>query len=483
MEEEIVAEEKVAINSPRVLAAAFFEYLFQFFRQTEVHDPTNQIFEYCTQNLQVAIASLRRAPGFEEIYVTFRGEQIYINQVRMRPKARQFRQHRFLLRFMRSRNLGAIHIPQSVESKGLTEFIWSISRFKYEGEDSVQKLNSDLLSKNTTGLRVESLKRSQNLGDDEKAKLADLELVALALYEKLRKFAEVSFSNLDKAEHFEIGSYEAYIKDLVLLPDDDLMNIFRTNLSKRRAQPLSYLAVDCCLAGIGWARSLGLPTGVVTELAGAAFSHVWLYVLRSEISFDPINEREAMGLGALFDRMKKIWPMTELQKLALFEWSIPHKEIGIYEWSSTKCYAHFFSRMIRIIAFFRCFTMYQKGRDFYLPDEAMAKMLGLHVEFDASLLKLFVNWMGIYPIGTFVKLRSGEIAQVFAAGSDPTKFQRPIVSLLTDIDEKVLNRPIICDLSEMNEKLGTYRKTILKSLKPDEVQIPEDLLNMNPVSL
>ena len=129
----------------------------------------------------------------------------------------------------------------------------------------------------------------------------------------------------------------------------------------------------------------------------------------------------------------------------------------------TQCYQHFFSRMLSIVATFEEMTTYEKSKRVYLPDEALAEMLKQSQSFDPTLLKIFINWLGVYPLGSLVELNTGEVAQVFAGASDPLRFQRPIVLILKSSDGVLLDRPQIFDLSEMNEKLGTYRKSIKRS--------------------
>jgi hypothetical protein len=139
--------------------------------------------------------------------------------------------------------------------------------------------------------------------------------------------------------------------------------------------------------------------------------------------------------------------------------------------------------MIRIVCSFKYWTQARDGFDVLLPDEAMAQLLKNDRDLDPIFLKLFVNWMGIYPVGTLLQLQSGEVVQVFAAGSDPTRFQRPIVSVLKDAEGQLVQRPYLLDLAEMNEKLGIYKRSIKRSMSLEASGIPESHLRMTPVAL
>jgi hypothetical protein len=183
------------------------------------------------------------------------------------------------------------------------------------------------------------------------------------------------------------------------------------------------------------------------------------------------------------ERLKDVWPINELQSLALLEYGLPFGSDGIYDLNGTRCYMHFFSRMLRIVADFEMLTTYEPPRRVFLPDEALTELLSRRDMYDQTLLKLFINWLGVYPVGTLVSLQTGEIAQVFAGSSDPTKFQRPMVMILKDSKGNLLSRPELYDLTEMNEKLGTYKKSIRRSMTVEESGIPAEHFKMTPAGI
>lgn len=90
-----------------------------------------------------------------------------------------------------------------------------------------------------------------------------------------------------------------------------------------------------------------------------------------------------------------------------------------------------FSRIVAIAEAYDALTTDRPWRKAYLPDEALAVMLGESGRrFDPVLLKVFVNTMGLYPVGTLVRLDSGEMAVVVYGGGDAERLTRPVVALL-----------------------------------------------------
>jgi HD-GYP domain-containing protein (c-di-GMP phosphodiesterase class II) len=95
--------------------------------------------------------------------------------------------------------------------------------------------------------------------------------------------------------------------------------------------------------------------------------------------------------------------------------------------------------------------------------EIMAK--GAGTDFDPILLKVFIKMMGIYPIGTLLKLDSGEIGLV-TESSKETDPLRPRVVLLESVGKNKFKRLGIVSLSEKNFSSNTYKRNILKSYHP-----------------
>jgi len=81
-------------------------------------------------------------------------------------------------------------------------------------------------------------------------------------------------------------------------------------------------------------------------------------------------------------------------------------------------------------------------------------VLGAHAP---DLVAVFVNMMGIYPLGTLVRLDTGELAIVFHV--DPAAPRRPLVKVVRSGDGAVLSEARIVDLGERDES-GAYQRSI-----------------------
>ena len=87
--------------------------------------------------------------------------------------------------------------------------------------------------------------------------------------------------------------------------------------------------------------------------------------------------------------------------------------------------------------------MYQKT---YLPQEALALIFqGADDDFPRELVEHFTKLLGIYPVGSFVKLDSGEMGVVVK--NNRRKLLTPLVRVLFDADGNQLITPYLKDLA------------------------------------
>ena len=81
--------------------------------------------------------------------------------------------------------------------------------------------------------------------------------------------------------------------------------------------------------------------------------------------------------------------------------------------------------------------------------------------FDPVLLKLFVNCVGIIPIGSLVRLDSGPLAVVIKPAQDKINAERPLVKVITDETGTPVDDGAEIDLTVQDEA-GNYTHSILQ---------------------
>lgn len=126
-----------------------------------------------------------------------------------------------------------------------------------------------------------------------------------------------------------------------------------------------------------------------------------------------------------------------------------------------------FGRILTIVDVFDAITSPRIYRPTSMsPDQALGYMLSDSGKYyDPALLKVFINMLGVYPVGTLLKLDSGEMGLALHSPNIGDR-ARPKAQLLIQGKGKSYEKGKVIDLSERNSGTGKYKRTIVQSFHP-----------------
>ena len=223
-------------------------------------------------------------------------------------------------------------------------------------------------------------------------------------------------------------------------------------------------SVSVAVAALALAVRAGYPLDAARELGLASLLHdVGKSRVRPEVLFKPGRldgpEWEEMRQHSRhgFDILRQSGGFSDTVCQAVLQ----HHERwdgGGYPQALKGRHISRFARLVSVVDAYDAITsdrVYRQGVQPYEAVEAVVALQGSH--FDPEAVRLFLENVQIYPVGTLVELSTGEagvVAQTNAAM--PT---RPIVRLLFGPDALPLPRPRLVDLAEepsllMNRILG-----------------------------
>jgi len=107
------------------------------------------------------------------------------------------------------------------------------------------------------------------------------------------------------------------------------------------------------------------------------------------------------------------------------------------------------------------------------PETALSTLLDKSgsQQLDPHLLKVFVNMIGVYPIGSLVVLNTNEMGLVFENNINPDLINRPRLILISNSSgERLPTTDTMVDLTEKDEH-GNYIRSIIKTLDPNQYGI------------
>lgn len=186
---------------------------------------------------------------------------------------------------------------------------------------------------------------------------------------------------------------------------------YHLGLDRRR---LSNMGVGALLHDIGKTR---LPIDLVNKPDSF-----------DEYDWDLMRKHPVFGIKFLF-KTRKVEETTVRASTVVFEHHIGCDGSG-YPELLTKRKPSLYARIVAIADSFNAMTsgrVYHRKK--FLPDEAITSMINRIGEaYDPLLLKLFINSIGVYPVGTVVALDSKEIGIV--SRNNPENPERPQVKII-----------------------------------------------------
>lgn len=126
----------------------------------------------------------------------------------------------------------------------------------------------------------------------------------------------------------------------------------------------------------------------------------------------------------------------------------------------------------RILTIADCYDAMTSSRVYRREPMSPSKVLNIMFgksgkSFDATLLKLFVNCVGIVPIGSLVVLDTDELAVVLKPAVEKTDAERPLVKVITDVQGNPIDNGPELDLTEKDDA-GQYRNSIIRLIDNTE---------------
>lgn len=206
---------------------------------------------------------------------------------------------------------------------------------------------------------------------------------------------------------------------------------------------------------------LGLPEEGLSALGTAAMLHD---VGKSAFDADDLMQLEAMRtmhpkVGA--DILQRAALDNPAPMLVAYEHHM-HVDGGGYPERAADYIAHPYSRMIAVADRYENLTNAAPGREGLTPDRAIVQVLReTGSVLDPFFARLFASAMGVFPVGSLVRLSDQSVAVVSRPGEDPLT---PVVRLAYDAQGIEPSEPTELDLAHC-------ALTILEVVPPESLNV------------
>jgi HD-GYP domain-containing protein (c-di-GMP phosphodiesterase class II) len=449
--------------------------LYATIRTAGIYDRTNSVYIRQSENLLGLIRNLMEGEG--EFLLKSKEGYLFLNDTRLKFSFDGYVSSKFLMDIFRKLQFECLFFSSPLTREELDEFVFILAQADAEGEDPFEDLQKRILSSNVEHLRLEKYASGADVGDESepdsqkkqaKKRFFKTLLVAQETMESAKARRSINTVKSKRAIQFLI---DQLIKD-----EGNLMSL--TAIKSFDEYTFAH-SVNVCILSVSLGTRLGLAKGELSELGFAALFHdLGKVKLPKDILNKPgelteeewveVRKHPIFGVKTLLSR-RSIDKFCTRAMVVSFEHHLNLDHSG-YPQMSAKRDLDLFSRIVTIADVYDSMTagrVYAKTP--LAPDEALRRMMQKQgTSFDPVLLKVFINMLGIYPVGSVVILSTGEIGVVMEA--NPAELSRPQVAIIADRFGK-RDKVETVDLTKMDEKTGKHKKTILRTIDPHRYKL------------
>lgn len=453
--------------------------LYRIIRGASFYTRNNSVYLRMVQEAYRAICATFRTAASPYLTLHIIHDACLCNTQRVRVSADTLVSYKAFVQLMRARWIGKLEFAPEITVEELCEFAFLFSNLEEHNEQNARLLAEELARHGISTIHALELDASEGelrLRDSEAIKRQSKQVyfttigVVKELMTGERTRAEM---DLRKAKRLMMSTVNLMLRDessLLGLANiksfDDYtfchsvnVALYAVALGQRVGLPkvqLYYLGISGLFHDIG---KLSIPLEILNK-PGKLTDEEWT-VMRSH----PVR-------GAEVSLRHRAWgDFSSHIMSAAFEHHIKYDGSG-YPPLTQPRKATLFSRIITIAD---CYDALIRPRVYRKMPYVSEKILGLMLaqsgkDFDPLLVKVFINTVGVYPIGALVLLDNNQIGIVTKINENPELVDRPQVCLLCKEDGEYVKGEVI-DLAETHPATDAFICAIAETLNPNDYRI------------
>lgn len=376
-----------------------------------------------------------------------------------------------LVSFLETRNVNEISILPGITATEIYDFAKSLSE-KPENIEKAGGLQTILSNLEITHISITSSSPRKEKEEDEDYEFFGIsEETYIQAVTAIKKIAYQYLSGMP----IDVREARQVIDNLVekVLQNPDAL--IRLSVLKNYDEDTYYHSVNVMLLSITLGASLGFEKPILSALGLASLLHdlgkvkIPQEIIKKASSLTR-DEWEMMKMHTVYGAQALLTSpnLNKICSVVALEHHLNIDKTGYPDLPLVKK-PHVFSRIVQITDVYDALTSQRPYRKPTLPDNALRLIfVQSKTKLDPVLAKQFVRLMGIYPVGSVVKLNTQEYAVVVKPGKDD--ITRPIVFVLLNEKMEKYEKPFRVNLLE-EARRGGKRHSILEAVDPAKVGI------------
>lgn len=451
--------------------------LFSASKTVRLYDMNNRAAQRALGDLDEAIQRLLDAEARANLRVA--SDLLLINDSRIAVDAQHYGPFEYVADEMKKRQVESIEFTAGVNTRELGVFLMIFYAVD-PVESAYDRLQQDLDTAKIAAVKTTEMTETERQLRDVDRESRDIREESNRVYFRTVALMGDVLRTIEEKHILQVKKAKRLTQQMVdIIQMDESMLLGLTSIKNFDMYTFVH-SVNVCILSMLIGDRLRLSKGDIAKIGVSALFHdIGKTYVPSTIlnSTGPLNPREwelmkyhtffgVKELSRMNSLADAIDPMfVALQHHVHFNHNgYPHRPGG---WDLRR-----FTRIITIADYFDAMTAFRTyQKEPITPDKALRFILEKSGEiFDPFVSKVFIQAMGLYPIGTIVELDTGERAVVVRQNSDPRYLHRPAVEIVDASADLSTEREVV-DLTERSSSEYGYKRSVVRTYHDSEIEI------------
>ena len=462
---------------PTKLGTEFITKFSRLLKGATIYDQKNVNIDRLTHECVQAINGIIRSQG--NFFLKIVRDNFFFNNTRIIVRADKYPIFKAFWQEMRKRWIGEVEFLEEVKGEHLKDFVYLLSGLEENNESNYLYVKKQLEYRNIQSIEVGKLEffRDEEIyvdSEDQKKHSKEVYFKSIGLVkEVVENINQQKALNIRKAKRLMQNAVNAILQD-----DSTLLGL--ANIKNYDEYTFNH-SVNVAIYAIALGQRIGIPKKHLSHLGMAGLFHdmgktrIPKEILNKTGKLSPeewsvMRYHPVVGTELIM-RMKEWGELSTRMIEGAFEHHLRYDLTG-YPRLTRKKKISLFGRIVTVADFYDALVRPRVYNRFPYVSE---KILGIMLErsgkdFDPAVVKVFINMIGIFPLGTLILLNTNEMGIVTQIQEDTELIDRPKACLLYYGDGEYRKGKVV-DLRERDEATGDFKRSIVKTLNPNEYNI------------
>ena len=473
-------EEKLTVdheNLPTKLGIEFVTRFYRLFKGATIYDRKNVVIDRLTQECLQVIHDTFQSE--DNLFFKIVRDNFFFNNIRIIVKADKYPIFKAFWQEMRRRRIGEMEFSAEIGPDNLKDLVYLLSGLEENNESNYLYIQKQLEYRNIGSVHVDKLESFKD--EDIYIDSEDQKRYSKEVYFKTIGLVKEVVESINQQKALNIRKAKRLMQNAVnVIMQDDSTLLGLANIKNYDEYTFNH-SVNVAIYAIALGQRIGIPKKHLSHLGMAGLFHD---IGKTKIPKEILNKIGKLSpeewsmmrfhpvIGTeLIMRMKEWGELSTRMINGAFEHHLRYDLTG-YPRLTRKKKITLFGRIITLADFYDALVRPRVYNRFPYVSE---KILGIMLErsgkdFDPAIVKVFINMIGIFPLGTLVLLNTNEMGIVAQIHEDTELIDRPKVCLIYYGNGEYRKGDVV-DLREMDQGAKDFKRNIVKTLDPNEYNI------------